>query len=320
MRTRYFLLFLILVGSLSFNACVSPSATPASDGRLRILATTNLIADAVQRVGGEDVHLETLLPPDTDPHAYTVTPQDVKQIASADILFLNGLGLELSFQPALDNARSDALVVDLSQGLAPLSGDFLPPESPGDEPHQEGRASSEGRFDPHVWTDPNNVIHWVDVIAETLAQRDPSHADAYRQRAEAYTQELQALDAWVSAQVDKIPAQERILVSDHAVWGHFAARYGFEQQLALIPGYSTLAQSSAQELAALEDAIQQYDVPVIFVGNTVNPALAERVAADTGKQLVFLYTDSLSAADGPAPTYLDWMRYNVNAIVNGLMP
>ncbi len=302
---------LLLPLLLLLSACAAPA--PPASGLPQALASTDIIADVVRQVGGENIALQTLIPTGSDPHAFSPAPQDAATIARADVIFLNGLGLETALQPLLENARADALLVTLSQGLetAPESAalsqrEAAPPLPPG------------GPADPHVWSDPNNVRAWLPLIVQALSQRDPQNAPLYQQRAAAYAAQLDALDAWIREQVAAIPPQRRILVSDHEVWGYFAARYGFTLQAALIPGYSTLAQPSARELAALEDAIRQAGVPAIFVGRTVNPSLAERVAADTGVRLVFLYTGSLSAPDGPAPTYLEWMRYNVTAIVNAL--
>ncbi|HIE57944.1 MAG TPA: zinc ABC transporter substrate-binding protein, partial [Anaerolineales bacterium] len=126
------------------------------------------------------------------------------------------------------------------------------------------------------------------------------------------------LDTWIRQQVANIPPENRKLVTDHVLFGYFADEYGFKQIGALIPGYSTLAEPSAQELAAIEDAIREYNVPAVFVGNTVNPALGGQVAEDTGIKLVTIYTGSLSDENGDAPTYLDYIRYNVTAFVNAL--
>ncbi len=115
-----------------------------------------------------------------------------------------------------------------------------------------------------------------------------------------------------------MPQANRLLVSDHTSFRYFGRRYGFEQVGSLVPGYSTLSEPSAQELAKLEDAVRARGVPAVFVGSTVSPKLAERVARDTGVALVPLYTGSLSAPDGPAPDYLAFMRYNVTAIVGAL--
>jgi ABC-type Zn uptake system ZnuABC Zn-binding protein ZnuA len=118
--------------------------------------------------------------------------------------------------------------------------------------------------------------------------------------------------------VAQVPAERRKLVTDHTVFTYFAARYGFTQVGAIVPNYSTAAASSAQEMAALETAIQQQNVPAIFVGNTVNPSMAERVAQDTGTRLVPILTGSLTAQNGKGPTYIDFMKYNVTQIIQGL--
>ncbi len=307
------MIYLALSLALLAGGCVPATTenTGASSDALHIVASTSIIADVAQQVSGEDAVVDVLIPAGSDPHSYSPTPQDVARIAWADVIFLNGLGLEAGLQPVLENARPDAAVVELSQGIDLLQK----PESPAGE---EGEGNPSEGADPHLWSDPNNVRVWVSTIAETLSERDPSHAANYRQRAVSYQKVLEDLDAWVREQVAGIPPERRVIVSDHLMWGYFCARYGFRQQGAIIPGYSTLAQPSAQELAALEDAIRQVGVPAIFVGNTVNPSLAERVAADTGVKLVTLYTGSLSDPDGPAPTYVEWVRYNVSAIVDAL--
>ena len=166
--------------------------------------------------------------------------------------------------------------------------------------------------------DPNNVIIWVDNIERAMSEMDPENSDSYRANAASYRQALTDLADWLSGQVAQIPQANREMVTDHQVFGYLAARYGFNQIGAVIPGYSTLSEPSAQELAALETAIRDLGVQAIFVGNTVNPALTRRVAEDTGVQLVTLYTGSLTPQGEPASTYLDYMRYNANAIIDAL--
>jgi ABC-type Zn uptake system ZnuABC Zn-binding protein ZnuA len=202
--------------------------------------------------------------------------------------------------------------VALSDGIAALAP---PAELPGAEEEDDHAGET---VDPHVWFDPHHVSTWVDNAARALSAIDPVQAATYQANAEQYRQELQALDRWIVEQVAAIPATNRQLVTDHLIFSYFAQRYGFEQVGAVVPGYSTLSEPSAQELAALEDAIRQTGVKAILVGNTVNPALAERVAGDTGTRLVQVYTDSLTAPGGEAESYLAFMRYNVRAIVDAL--
>jgi len=138
------------------------------------------------------------------------------------------------------------------------------------------------------------------------------------QNAQSYHAKLQELDAWIVAQVADIPAPQRTLVMDHLVFGYFAEEYGFQQAGAVIPGYSTIAEPSAQQLAEILDTIDKLGINVIFVSDTGASGIAERVAEDTGSRLIYLHTGSLTEPGGFASNYIDYMRYNVNAIVGAL--
>lgn len=284
---------------------LSPVALGAEE-KLRAVATTSIVADVVANIGGDYVALTALLPRGADPHSYEPTPRDLRTIADADAVFANGAGLEEFLAEMLQNAGGAAPLVTVSRGIELL-----------------GPAAGEGDHagaDPHVWFDPNNVIVWVRNIEQALRELDPAHAEAYAANAQAYVDELTALDTWIRDQVTQVPEVNRVLVTDHLVLAYFANEYGFRQIGAVIPGYSTVAEPSAQQVADLEEAIRQHDVPAVFVGETVNPRVAERVAEDTGTQLVRFYAGSLSAEGGPADTYLDYMRYNVRQFVSALTP
>jgi len=315
-RTRQRLLFVSLSLLGLFSACSQPGQAPAAPtGKLNVVATTTIIGDVVHQVGGEALELSVLLPPGVDPHSFEPSPRDVARIADADIIFANGAGLEAFLDSLLVSAGAKERVVHLSDELQLIDTSAPAGAHASDtDAHREAQPAG----DPHVWTDPNNVMVWVDTIVRQLSALAPAHAPAFAANAEAYRIELAELDAWIREQVALVPESNRKLVTDHAVFGYFAARYGFTQVGALIPSYSTGAEPSAQELAALEDMIHAQNVPAIFVGQTVNPNLAARVAQDTGTQLVYLYTGSLSEADGPAASYLDYIRYNVRAITEAL--
>ncbi len=291
-----------LAGAL--GCAQSPSPTPAGD-RLPVVATTTIVADVVRQVGGEAIELTVLVPAGVDPHAYEATPRDVARIGGARAVFANGAGLEQFLEPLLAGAGGEAEVISVSEGI---------------ELHQLGAPDEHGHgeADPHVWTDPNNVIVWTHNIEAALSRLDAPHAGLYRANAEAYRGELRALDAWVREQVAQVPEDDRQLVTDHLAFGYFAGRYGFRQVGAVWPGSSTLAEPSAQELAALEEAIRRQGVKAVFVGATVNPGLAARITADTGTRLVTLHTGSLTPPGGEAGTYLDYVRHNVTAIVQAL--
>ncbi len=288
-------------------ALIAMAIAPAALGSpISILCTTTIVGDVVRQVAGSDAIVSVLLPIGADPHAFAASPRDAIAIETANVVFLSGAGLETSLAPLLQSAGGR--VIDLSIAL---------PLRAHSEEH-EGDARDHGSADPHVWFDPWNVIEWIRVVARTLGEMDSEHATAYDARAAAYEAELLGLDAWIRDRVGTLPPDARCLVTDHESFSYFAARYGFQQIGTVFPGTSTSAGPSARDRAALEDAIRAAGVPAIFVGTTVSSTLAEQVAADTGAQIVFLYTGSLSEPGGPAATYLDFMRCDVDRIVAAL--
>lgn len=277
--------------------------------RLRVLATTSIVADVVAAVGGSRIDLAALVPPGVDPHAFEPTPQDVRRVAEAQVVFENGLGLEAFLGDLVQSAGSGAPVVSVSAGIEPLpAGDYQADEL----------APLHAEWDPHVWLDPQNVILWSHAIEAALSALDPPGAPAYSRAAQAYRVDLESLDAEVEARLSAIPEGQRRLVTDHEEFGYFARRYGFEIVGAVIPAPSAAAEPSARELAALEAAIRTTGVRALFVSSVVSPALARQVAEDTGIRLVTLYAHSLSDAAGPAPSYLELMRLNARLIAEAL--
>lgn len=296
---------------ITLTACASPTDQKQTrPGKPIIIATTTIVSDVVKQIGVDKIELTTLLPSGVDPHAFVPTPQDVAKISAAAIIFANGAGLEAFLDPLLESAGAKNKVTYVSEGIQLLQA------NPG---YNEADHTDEHTgYDPHTWTDPNNVLIWTSNIAQKLSTIDPQNADFYQTNAQAYSQQLKELDSWVRKQVSQIPQAHRLIVTDHLLFAYFADEYGFTQVGALIPGYSTMSEPSAQDIAALEDEVQKLGVKAIFVGKSINPSLAERVAQDTGAHLVFIYTGSLSEPGGEADSYLAYIRYDVTAIVNAL--
>ncbi len=325
----------------------------AAGEKLQVIATTSIVADIVRQVGGELIDLTLLLPIGADPHTFQPTPRDLASVADADVIFANGMGLEEFLDKMIANAGGEAATVHVSHGIAARqfeAGDAHAHEGEehehqteehaheGEEPehgaeehhqhegeeHEHGAEDHEGEHhhhegaDPHTWTTPANAIVFVHNIEQALSALDPANAPSYAANAAAYATELEELDGWVKTKIETIPAENRKLVTDHTAFGYYADRYGLEQVGAVIPSFSTAAEPSAKELAELEDAIREYGVKAIFVGNTVNPALSERVAQDTGVRLLTLYTGSLGPAGSGVESYIDYIEYNTNTIVEGL--
>lgn len=306
--------------------------------KLKVMATNSIVANMVKNVGGDLIDLSYLLPVGSDPHSFQATPQDIAQVAAAHVLFANGLGLEEFLSELITNAGGQVALVSLSEGVetrrmgeaemaadehggvehAP-GGEYQAGKEPEEHVGDDGEhAHAHSGTDPHTWTTPANAIVFVQNVEKALSILDPANAATYKANTEQYQGQLKELDGWIKAQIETIPAENRKLVTDHTVFGYYADRYGLEQVGAVIPSLSTAAESSAQELAALEEVIKEQGVKAIFVGNTVNPALEQRVAEDTGLKLVTLFTESLGPEGSGVETYLDYTRYNTNAIVEAL--
>ncbi len=328
LERRRLLAFLsvILLVSVSGSACggTHPEAEPAAmtkpealapatlrtGERLRVVATTNIVGDVVSQIGGDQIDLTILMGIGVDPHSYVPTPADTAVVYDAHVVFANGAGLEAGLEKMVESAGGDATQVVVSDGI-----DFRG----SDAEHQGKMEAQHGRedVDPHVWFDVRNVLHWVDRIEGTLSTLDPANSEAYRANARAYIGQLEELDGWVVKQVATIPEANRKLVTNHPSFGYLADRYGLEQVGAVYP-ISPSSEPSAQDIAALEDAILEHGVPAVFTESTVNPKLAQQVAADTGVKLVSLYSGSLGGSGSGVETYLALIRYDVTAIVDAL--
>jgi ABC-type Zn uptake system ZnuABC Zn-binding protein ZnuA len=176
-----------------------------------------------------------------------------------------------------------------------------------------------GTCDPHVWTDPHNAALWTLMIRDTLIARDPANADIYTANAEAYLVALDTLtEESIRPMVASIPPENRKLVTNHFAFGYYANAFGLEMLGALIPSASTLAEPSLADMARIIDQIREANIPAIFAETTANPRLAEQIVSETGTAFYTLYTGSLSEADGPAGTYLDYLRHNTQVIVEAL--
>lgn len=299
-RSFYILSLLLILNGTLLTGC---GKQPSNNG-LKVVATTTIVGDIVRQVGGDRISLTVLLPTGADPHTYEPRPQDVAAIHDAHIIFLNGLELEHSLEPII-SANATGVVMAVSDGIS-----VLPFLAAGDEEHAAG--------DPHTWMDPNNVKIWVENIRQALTDIDPSGREVYKGNAEAYTHKLTELDEWITQEVAQIPTDNRKLVTDHESMGYFADRYGFELAGLLLQSLSTNASASASDLAKVEEAIKLMGIRTIFMEVGANDTLALQVAADTGVSVVSIYSGSLGAAKSGAESYLNFMHFNVNAIVEGL--
>lgn len=297
--------------------------------KLTVVATTSFIGDVAAQVARDAIDLTTLIGVGQDPHSFEPTPQDLSAIERADLILVNGLGLEEVLLEALEEIASGP-VVPVSAGIEPLGHKDEHSEDDAEQEeeveHEEGEESEDHDHadgDPHFWVDPNNVIVWVENIRQALSQADPDNTDLYAANAAAYTSQLEVLDAYIRQQVETIPPANRELITDHGTFTYFADEYGFEMIGTVIPSFSTTAGPSAGDLADLLALIAEHEVPAIFVGETAPQStrdLAATLAEETGAEIkvLSLLTGSLAPEGQTGDTYLGYMRYNIEQIAAGL--
>ena len=288
-----------------------PTLTPLQrppDRPLQVVATTSIIGDVVAHVGGDATSLTTLMAAGQDPHSYEPSTGDLTKVAESDLIFVNGWQLEEALLDDLTNIAVEAPIVPISANITPL----LP----------AGEAHEHGAVDPHVWLDPQLVTQWVHNVQDVLSDLDPANAPVYAANAAAYLKELAALDDDMVQQLSQIPPASRKLVTNHDSLTYFAHRFDFEIVGAVIPAPSTVAEPSAQQLAALVQKMREENVCTIFAETTASPRLAETVAAELTTcdtvDVLLLHTGALGPPGSGASSYTEMMRTNTDTIVRGL--
>lgn len=298
-----------------------PEIAERDGGPLVVVATTGIIGDLVSQIGGGRVEVRTILPANADPHSFEPAPQDIAMVDDAAVVFVHGLELDAWAETILENADGDFTVVTVTDGIS--IADFHSDEDDHDheeDDHEDDDGHHHGEGDPHVWFDPTRTAQMAANIAAGLTGADPDGADGYAGRLAAYQAELTALDGQIAERIALIPEERRVIVTNHEALGYFADRYGLTIVGTVIPGMSVEAEPSAQEIAALLEVIERENVTAIFAENTVNPALAEQLAAQAGIQVVAtLFTDTLGEPGSGADTYIGLMRYDTRVIVKALI-
>ena len=302
---KYILLIIFTILTIALSGC-RPTAT-AFTGPVHVLAAESFLQDIAQNVAGDRLQVEYLVPAGIDPHTFELTPADAAKLEDANMLIINGGGLEEWLESSMDSLSADLLVVEASAGLESR-------ETGGGEPDGDHRES-----DPHFWLNPLLVRTYVENIRDALIRQDPDGRNVYTRNAEEYIRQLEELDAWIQAEINPIPPADRLLISNHESFGYYADQYGLTIIGTLLTSASTSASPSARELADLVDQIHATGAKAILLETGANPQLAAQIAEETGIRVVSnIYTHSLTTSDGPAPSYLEMMRYNTSAIVAAL--
>lgn len=289
-----------MVGLVLWLSVSGPIAQGAP--KKKVLTTFTILADMTRNVAGEFAEVESLTKPGSEIHGYEPTPQDIVKTQKADLVLWNGMNLERWFEKFFDNVKGVPQIT-LTEGIEPMG-------------ITEGPYT--GKPNPHAWMSPANALRYVENIRKALTQMDPEHAPGYAANAKAYTDKIQALDAPVRAQLERIPAEQRWLVSSEGAFSYLCRDYGMKQ-LYLWP-INADAQGTPQQVQKVIDGVRANKIPVVFAESTVSDKPARQVAKETGSRFGgVLYVDSLTDAQGPAPTFLRLLEYNADTIVKAFL-
>ena len=266
-----------------------------------VVASASIFADMAEQIGGDHVRVRSVVPIGGDPHVYEPTPADVRLIAAADLVLINGLTFEGWMNELIANSGTRARTVTITEGIGTIAS--------------EEYANSS---DPHAWMSARNGLTYVQNIRDALVELDPFNRKVYEFNANVYLQQIQELDREIFAQLDRVPEDRRVLITSHDAFRYYGRHYGIQVEAAL--GTSTDAEVQTDDVNRLTRIIRRTGVPAIFVESTINPKLIRQIATDNGVIIGGnLFADSLADPDHPAGTYLGMLRYNTTTIVEALL-
>ena len=293
---------LTALAALTLCGCGDGKKTTDS-GKKRVVTSFTIIADMAREVAGDAATVESITKPGAEIHGYDPTPKDIVKAQSADLVLWNGMNLELWFEKFFANVKDVPSAV-LTEGITPMG-------------ITEGPYT--GKPNPHAWMSPSNAAIYVENIRKALVKIDPANEATYNANAAAYTAKIKALDEPVRQKLAAIPDEQRWLVSSEGAFSYLCANYELKQ-LYLWP-INADAQGTPQQVRKVIDGVRANKIPVIFSESTVSDKPARQVAQETGARYGgVLYVDSLTDADGPAPSYLKLLEANAETIVKGFIP
>ena len=275
--------------------------------KLPVVASFSILADMVRQVGGERVEVSALVGPGQDVHVYAPTPQDARRLTQARLIIINGLKFEGWIDRLVKSSGTKARIAVATKGIAPLK----------EQGHGHGHAHDHA--DPHAWQSVANAKIYVANIRDALIASDADGKAQYEAQASAYLAKLDEVEGEVRAAIAAIPAERRKIITTHDAFGYFARAYGVEFIAPV--GVSTESEASAQDVARIIRQVRAQKIPAVFLENVTDPRLARQISAESGAKLGgALYSDSLSAPDGPAGTYIDMVRHNIRELKAALIP
>lgn len=289
-------LLMLFTVSLAFASARSATAKP-----FEAVASFTVLADMVHQVGGDRVHVVSLVGPNGDPHAFEPTPDDARRLKVADLVFVSGLGLEGWMERLISASGYQGRIVVASDGIRTR--------------HME--EDGKDITDPHAWNSAANGMVYVGNIVKALSAADPGGASIYQANGNHYAQQLRDLDNYARQQVATVPPGRRKVLTSHDAFGYFGAAYGVTFLSPL--GFSTASEASAHDVAKLIRQIKTEHVRAYFFENSNDPRLTRQIASASGAEPGgTLYVEALSPPDGPAPTYAAMFRHNVDELITAM--
>ena len=277
-------------------------AAPSWAAKKRVVTTFTIIADMAQNVAGDAATVESITKPGAEIHGYEPTPQDIVKAQRADLVLWNGLNLERWFEKFFGNLRRVPGAV-LTEGIEPIGID-------------EGPYT--GKPNPHAWMSLKNATIYVENIRKALVKIDPANEAAYNANAAAYTAKFTAIEEKVRMQLARIPAEQRWLVTSEGAFPYLARNFGMKELF--LWAVNADQQGTPQQVQKVIDGIRANKIPILFSESTVSDNPARQVAKETGARYGgVLYVDSLTGAEGSAPTYLRLLEHNAETIVKGFL-
>lgn len=276
--------------------------------RIQVVASFSILGDLVKNVGGDRVLVHTLVGENSDAHVYQPTPTDAKLLARAQLVVVNGFGFEGWIDRLIKSSGYRGKVVVASTGVKTLKRPHTKASRHADHDHEA---------DPHAWQDMSNVILYVDTIEQALSEVDPAGKAIFQGNARQYKREIAMLDQHIRQAFAAIPAERRKIVTSHDAFGYFGRAYGVTFISPV--GVNTDAEPSAKEIGRIIQQIKREKIPAVFMESISDPRLLERIRLESGARIGgTLYSDSLSKAGAPAPSYLEMMRHNATTLLSSL--
>ena len=299
----------LLLGIMLLTACAPEVDSNITERQVKVTTTVGMITDIVKNVGGDRVEVTGLMGAGVDPHLYKASESDVRALENADIIFYNGLHLEAGMSGVLERMTDSSNVVAVTDNI------------PRDE--LSAPEEFEGAYDPHVWF---NVEFWmlaVEKVRDSLIETDPESSRYYAENADSYLKELEALNAYVLEQAEKVSSEKRILITAHDAFNYFGAKYGFE--VVGLQGISTETEASTADVQDLTEYIIEHEIPAIFIESSVPQRNVEAVQAACkaeGHEVKIggeLFSDAMGNDGTFEGTYIGMVTHNIDTIVSALM-